>query len=161
MKKILFICLICFVLNDDIYDKGPAANPKNEGAKRTCESLYAYQTTDDDDNAEIKGWADDLSTSKMPEGASDCVDSYLYRNDRYYDRCCYIRLQVKGHMHAGCIALTEEDYLDIAETMRKIEDGEKKYCTSETRGSKVYQIDCASSYLKIFTFVSALFALIF
>ena len=48
----LVICLICFVLNDDIYDKGPAANPKNEGADRTCASLYAYQISDDD-NVEI------------------------------------------------------------------------------------------------------------
>ena len=145
MKKILFLCLIYSVFSY------PAANAKQDGAIHSCSDFYVYNST---------GWLDDRSTD-IPEGVSDCVDSSLYHGNKYYDRCCYIRLQVEGTMHAGCIALTEEDYLDIAETIRKIEDGDKKYLSSETKDSKVYQLDCASSYLKIFSIVSALLALIF
>ena len=150
MKNILFICLICFVLN---YHEGPAANPKHQGADYTCRTFSIH-------NGE--NWLDDM-IGEMPIGASDCVDSFLYDivREKYYDRCCYIRLQVNGRMHAGCIELREEDYLDIAETIRKIEDGDKKYISSVTKDSKVYQLDCASSYLKIFSIVIALFALIF
>ena len=144
MKKILFLCLIYSVFSS------PAANAKQDDADHSCSDFYVYNS---------KGWLDDRSTD-IPEGVSDCVDSSLY-DGKYYDRCCYIRLQVEGKMHAGCIALREEDYLDIAETIRKIEDGDKKYLSSETKDSKVYQIDCASSYLKIFSIVSALLALIF
>ena len=143
MKKILFLCLIYSVFSYP-------ANEKHENAKYSCSQLYVY----DED------WLDNYST-EIPEGVSDCTDSKLNRGGKYYDRCCYIRLQVEGKMHAGCIALREEDYLDIAETIRKIEDGDKKYLSSETKDSKVYQLDCASSYLKIFSIVSALLALIF
>ena len=154
MKNILTICLICFALSataisDD--KKGPAYNPKHPQAERFCHS-----------------------TDGTPSGVSDCVDSLLWTEDknRYADRCCYMRYQKDGRMKATCVGLTEEQYMDISETMRRFEKGEaltKKYFSkddvaygleSEFENSKIYQLDCASSYLKFLSFAIALFALL-
>ena len=91
--------------------------------------------------------SDDLSKS-------DCVDLNLYNRDmpgnKYYDHCCYIRLQQAGEMKHGCIGLKEIDYLDIDETIFKIEKGVYKYWGFSNGDSfefaKVYQMDCNSSY---------------
>ena len=154
MKNILTICLICFALSETVFEdeKGPAYNLKHAQSDRLCH---------------------DNSTG-TPTGVSDCVDSLLWVEDmeRYADRCCYIRYQKKGKMFARCVALTEVQYMDISETMRRFEKGEaltKKYFSkddvaygleSEFENSKIYQLDCASSYLKVLSIASALFALL-
>ena len=128
MKKILIICLICFALSDN--DKGPAANPKHPQSETSCISADAES------------------------GVSGCVDSLLWNGKRYYDRCCYMRYQFNGKMDKGCTLLTEEQYLDIAETIRIKEE---QY---ENNQMKIYQLDCTSSYLKIVSIASALLALL-
>ena len=63
-------------------------------------------------------------------------------------------------MHQGCIALTESQYLDITESIRLMEEGDKAFWVSETKGSKIYQLDCASSYIKTLSLIFALIVLI-
>ena len=157
MKNILTICLICFALSETVTEdeKGPAYNLKHAQSDKLCH---------------------DNSTG-IPTGVSDCVDSLLWVSelDRYADRCCYMRYQKKGEMFARCIALTEVQYMDISETIQRFEKGEsltKKYFSkknkdsvagdleTEFENSKIYQLDCASSYLKVLSIASALFALL-
>ena len=153
MKNILTICLICFALSETISEegKGPAYNPKHPEADKFCHSNVG-----------------------TPTGVSDCDDSFLWNSNmkRYADRCCYMRYQKNGEMFARCIGLTEEQYLDISETIRRFEEGEtllKHYFSKDNlaygdgssfENSKIYQLDCASSYLKVLSIVSALFALL-
>ena len=154
MKTILTICLICFALSATVISddkKGPAYNPKHPQAGRFCHS-----------------------SDGTPSGVSDCVDSLLWNKDRsrYADRCCYMRYQKNGEMFATCVGLTEEQYMDISETIRRFEEGDtllKNYFSKDNllydeegsfENSKIYQLDCASSYLKFLSFAIALFALL-
>ena len=149
MKTILILSLICFALTVDSEDeKGPAYNLKHSQSEELCTDYSPFQ---------------ELSSEDVPGGVSDCVDLLLWDGNRgkYSDRCCYIRFQLEGEMYGGCIGLSEENYLDITETIRRIEDGDKNLWTSETANSKVYQLDCDSSYLKFFSIASILLALIF
>jgi hypothetical protein len=158
MKTLLLFSLICLALSatvtipDDL--KGPAVNPKHYESYTFCSHLNAWQ---DDD------WLDNDSIRVVPTGVSDCVDSLLWDGDKgiYYDRCCYLRLQLNGVMHGGCIGLREEQYLDITETIIRLENGDKNILTSEAKGAKVYQLDCSSSYLSLLSFATILLALIF
>ena len=50
-------------------------------------------------------------------------------------------------MYAKCVGLTEEEYLDIVEYIRMNESGKEKL---GKRQLKIYDINCFSSYLKIF-----------
>ena len=154
MKNILTICLICFALSETVTEdeKGPAYNLKHAQADKLCHDI----------------------SRGIPTGVSDCVDSLLWISelDRYADRCCYMRYQKNGEMFARCVALTEVQYMDISETIQRFEKGEsltKKYFSkdsvadgleSEFENSKIYQLDCASSYLKVLSIASALFALL-
>ena len=164
MKKILFLCLICMFnfssISDD--DKGPAINPKHYDSENFCYDYYAYQQYNYTTNEllDTPYWLDNESNENIPMGVSDCVDALLWDpyKDRYNDRCCYIRLRVNGEMHAGCIGLTEEQFMDTSETMRRIEAGDKNLWTSATKDAKVYQLDCASTYIKILSFASFLVA---
>ena len=167
MKKILFICLICMYSFSSISDdeKGPATNPRHDKADHFCYEYYAYQRYNYTTNEVIEDpfWMDDeeeLFDKTLPKGVSECVDFLLWDpyKERYNDRCCFIRLQVDGEMHAGCIGLTEEQFMDSTETIRRIEAGDKNLWTSASKGSKVYQLDCASSYLKILYVASFLVA---
>ena len=76
----------------------------------------------------------------------------------------FAALLVEGAEKKGCIALTSEDYLDIVEFKRNYEDkyyeANYKY-VSEGKRIKVYEINCSSSYIKLLTFTSILFALLF
>ena len=96
------------------------------------------------------------------DSTSDCVDLKL--SGKKKKKCCYIRYQVEGAEKKGCIALTSEDYLDIVEFKRNYEDkyyeANYKY-VSEGKRIKVYEINCSSSYIKLLTFTSILFALLF
>ena len=158
MKSILLFSLLCFALSTTISDdlKGPAVNPKHTESYAFCNLLSAWQ-------ADSSDWLDNDSNRAIPSGASDCVDSLLWDSDKnkYYDRCCYVRLQLNGVMHGGCIGLSEEQYLDITETIIRMENGDKKIWTSEATGAKVYQLDCSSSYLRLLSVATLLLALIF
>ena len=155
MNKILLLSLLSLVVSvsDDL--KGPAVNPKHDEATEFCVTYFPW---DEDENK----WYDEFN-DEIPNGVSDCVDTLLWDKyeGRYYDRCCYVRFQLKGVMHAGCIALTEDQYLDISESIRRMENGDKEYWVTEAKGSKIYQLDCNSSYLKLLSFASIILALIF
>ena len=157
MKKVLLFCLICFVMNisDDL--KGPSINPKHYDSDKLCVDYFPW-------DEDIPDWIDNDYTQypNIPTGVSDCIDTLLWDeyDQRYYDRCCYVRFLIKGKMHQGCIALTESQYLDITESIRRMEEGDKAFWVSEAKGSKIYQLDCASSYIKALSFVFALIALI-
>ena len=160
MKTILFLCLICLTLSEDSetsqYNKGPAHNYKHEQSEKYCEEYFVY-------TPETKWYDAGKSDENVPQGVSDCVDTLLYDNEdrRYYDRCCYIRMQSEGVMHSGCFSLNEDEYLDIAETMRKIEQGDKNvWVYDNIPESKVYQLDCHSTFVKVLTGASILLALI-
>ena len=154
MKKVLLFCLICFVMNisDDL--KGPSINPKHYDSDKLCVDYFPW------DEDEVK-WYDDFA-DEIPTGVSDCIDTLLWDkyDQRYYDRCCYVRFLIEGKMHQGCIALTESQYLDITESIRRMENGDKAFWVSEAKGSKIYQLDCASSYIQALSFIFALIALI-
>ena len=158
MKAILLFSLVCFAVSTTISDdlKGPAVNPKHTESYAFCNSLSAWQ-------AKKGKWLDEIEDRSIPSGVSDCVDSLLWDSDKnkYYDRCCYVRLQLNGVMHGGCIGLSEEQYLDITETIIRMENGDKKIWTSEAKGAKVYQLDCSSSYLRLLSVATLLLALIF
>ena len=161
MNKILLLCLLSFALAETVNEdlKGPAVHPKHSQSEKFCVDYFPY-----DD--EYEEWYDELSTtteSDIPYSVSDCVDTLLWDkyDQRYYDRCCYVRFQINGKMHGGCAILTEEQYLDIAETIRRIEDGDPLIIDRATYNSKVYQLDCNSYYVKALSVASFLLALIF
>ena len=164
MKAILLFSLVCFALSSTYSDdlKGPAVNPKHTDAFTFCNLLSAWQA-DYRDSGDSGDWLDNDPDRSIPSGVSDCVDSLLWDSDKnkYYDRCCYVRLQLNGVMHGGCIGLSEEQYLDITETIIRMENGDKKIWTSEAKGAKVYQLDCSSSYLRLLSVATLLLALIF
>ena len=136
MKSILILFLLCltFTTQDEAY------NAKNPNGQATC------------------------GEEDSQESVSDCVDSKLYIDNRNYDRCCFVRVQYEGSESKFCHYFTEEDYLDIVETKRKIEkELYDKYIKDENEGAriKVYQIDCAASYIKFLSIASILLALLF
>ena len=149
MKKILLLAFICIAIASDVdeteYLKGPAANLKHPNSQYSCQD---------------EAWADNVN------GVSDCVDHLLYDPYRgiYYDHCCYIRYQKNGDMHSDCIGLTEENFLDTTITMKRLEKGDRSLSHEfalKTAGSKIYQIDCFSSYLKSLSFASILLLALF
>jgi len=167
MKQIFVILSILYLIScqtDDgtrqyIEDQmGPALNAENRGMMRSCDDLYVGNGGGDDE------WLDDNSPEYLPGGVSDCVDLYPWSQKRrkYYDKCCYIRFQKAGKMHAGCIGLSQENYNDIAETIRRMELGDKTIWTTRGINSKIYQLDCGSSYFKYITLAAVFFmALLF
>jgi len=149
MKKILLLAFICIAIALDVDEtedlKGPAANLKHPNSQYSCQD---------------EAWHDTVI------GVSDCVDRLLYDTERgiYYDHCCYIRYQKDGDMHSDCIGLTEENFLDTTITMKRLEKGDRslsRYFALKTAGSKIYQIDCFSSYLKSLSFASILLLALF
>ena len=159
MNKILLLSLLSLVVSQRVVtddEKGPAYNPKNAESNAFCSEYFPWNET-------AKKWYDDVNPDQVPSGVSDCIDTLLWNADdgRYYDRCCYIRFQIDGNMHAGCIPLSEEHYLDISETIIRMENGDKRYWVAEGVNSKIYQLDCNSSYLKLLSFASIILALIF
>ena len=119
------------------------------------------------------------STKIHPESSSDCVDLSLYGTakftdkKKYYDRCCFVRFQLFGIGGLQCRALTEEQYLDIVETKKNMEkEYDENYIedmlkiddagtSTEGYHTKIYQIECSSSYIKYLSIASILFALLF
>ena len=161
MKKLLFITLIYFAASVTTLDEkriGPAYNYKNQGSTKSCVEYGVY-------DEEEGGFRDDtLSSTDIPAGVSDCVDLLLYDykyTNKYYDHCCYVRFQYQGNMHAACIPLMEEDYLDTTVTIKRMEDGDRRFWSSALANSKIYQLDCISSYLKALSFTSILLLALF
>jgi hypothetical protein len=161
MKKFLFITLIYLAASATTEDEtkfGPAYNYKNQGASYSCTDRSVYSDVSDqlrDDNTD--------GSEFIPGGVSDCVDLLLWdvKQQKYFDRCCYVRFQYQGNMHAGCIPLMEEDYLDTTVTIKRMEDGDRRFWPSFLANSKIYQLDCISSYLKALSFTSILLLALF
>ena len=149
MDKYLLLCLISVVISATTED--PAVNKKHPESPNYCVEYFPY-----DEDYETY-----CCTEGGPSGVSDCVDNQLWDkyDGRYYERCCYIRFQLKGYMYSGCFELTEEQYLDITESIKGIEEGRSAYWLSPA-GAKVYQLDCSSSYIKILSSICILVALI-
>ena len=159
MKKLLFITLIYFAASVTPLNEtkiGPAYNYKNQGSTNSCVDYGVY-----DGSGEFRD--DSLSSTEIPAGVSDCVDLLLYDTiqKKYYDHCCYVRFQYQGNMHAACIPLMEEDYLDTTVTIKRMEDGDRRIWSSGLANSKIYQLDCISSYLKALSFTSILLLALF
>ena len=56
---------------------------------------------------------------------------------------------------------SEENYLDTTETIRKMEDGDKTIWTDKAFNSKIYQLDCFSSFLKNLSIATILLLALF
>ncbi len=158
MNKIIVLCLITLSLA--IYN-GPAYNPKYPDSEKLCSEHYIYDYLDDDHDHFY--WADENpDTSEKPNSESDCVDLLLWdeTENKYYDRCCYVRFQIDGEMHAGCVGLHQEILNDSTETIKRMERGDRARWTRLGEGSKSYQLDCNSSFLKYFYLASLLLCLL-
>ena len=159
MKQIIILfSLLYFIscVNTEYEDRlGPAHNiDERLETTLSCSDLYVVQG----DN-----WLDDSpDTTFVPSGASDCVDLHLWskQKNRYYDKCCYVRFHIKGNMHSGCIGLGQDNFNDSTETIRRMEQGDRDIWTREAVNSKVYQLDCHSTFVKVLTGASILLALI-
>ena len=119
---------------------------------------FSYQEPADERRANSPDYC---GNEDSQNSLSDCVDSKLpYR----MNRCCFLRYQEDGVEYKNCTALTEEQYLDIVETKRQIEDNHfNTYYKGKTEGKriKVYQLECSGSSIKFLTFASILLALLF
>ncbi len=160
MKKIFFFMMLVYMIacvDDRSKIIGPAYNYEDRGNDTTCSNLYVRQNGQ---------WLDEIYTgdsSNIPGGVSDCIDLQLWstKKNQYYDKCCYVRFQKDGIMHAGCVGLTQEKLIDITETIRKMEDGDRDIWTREGANSRIYQIDCSSSYVKYMSFAIIAFICLF
>ena len=157
MKKFLLLTLIYLGASIDTLleqKQGPAYNAKN-GGYVSCMDRHIVNGTE---------WLDDSPGAPfVPSGVSDCVDLQLCDPDKkfYYDHCCYIRFQQDGRMHAGCIGLSEENYLDTTVTMQRMEKGDRAIWTRAGANTKIYQLDCYSSNLKSLSIASILLIALF
>ena len=160
MKQIIILfALIYFItcINSEHEDRlGPAHNMEDRGENTlSCSDYYVIINRD---------WLDDLENIDfIPSGPSDCVDLHLWSQtkDKYFDKCCYVRFQINGKMHAGCIGLSQEHFNDSSETIRRMEQGDREIWTREAQGSKIYNLDCDSSFIKHFSLASILLLALF
>ena len=94
---------------------------------------------------------------EKPEGSSDCVDRDLDAGDenynRYFDKCCFLRYRREGEMNSTCIGVDRQAFMDIPEYIERLENLDP--------AMKIYELNCNSSYLKIFALGFALFSLLF
>lgn len=161
MKQIFFFMMIVYMISciderDDII--GPAYNYEDRGDDTTCSDLYVRKDG---------YWSDTYYQSEtsryVPNGVSDCIDLQLWSTakNQYFDKCCYVRFQKEGIMHAGCVGLTQEQLIDITETIKRMEDGDRAIWTREAANSKIYQLDCSSSYIKYVSFALIAFICLF
>ena len=146
MKQIILLFSILFFVTCVDEDKlGPAQNLEERMSEQSCSDLYVYQNGQ---------WLDNMATipgGVLPAGVSDCVDLQLWneKSKKYYDRCCYVRFQIAGKMHVGCVGLSQFHYSDITETKKKMEQGDINVWTRNARNSKIYQLDCSSNYISV------------
>ena len=139
MKQIIFALAFIYC----VFCAGPAYNVQNR-AYGEC-NLTLYSASDND-----------LSMS-------DCVDQDLYYSagKYYFDKCCYIRYRKEGEMLQGCIGLNREQFMDVPETIRRMEKGDKLLNYDAFKDSKIYELNCNSCYLKICALGFALISLLF
>ena len=133
MEKLLYVLLISITIAEVI---GQPYNAKNKETEGSC-----------------------IPFSSNPGGVSDCIDLQISFGEKNYDHCCYMRYQHEGIMDATCIPLKEENYLDIVDYKRRFQKGDETLEYS-IKNSKIYDIDCFSSYLKVFG-IYLLLALLF
>lgn len=161
MKQIFFFMMLVYMIScvderDDII--GPAYNYEDRGENvYSCSEKYVRKNGD---------WLDnyyDQDSSDMPSGVSDCIDLQLWSSYKrqYYDKCCYVRFLKDGIMHAGCVGLAQEQLIDITETIKKMENGDRTIWTREGANTKIYQLDCSSSYIKYVSFALIAFICLF
>ena len=114
-------------------------------SEQSCTDLYVNQ------NGIWLDEIDYISGGTLPAGVSDCVDLQLWnqKSQKYFDKCCYVRFQVDGKMHAGCVGLSQFHYSDITKTKKKMEQGDKSIWTRRALNSKIYQLDCSSNYISV------------
>ena len=148
MKQILLVLALIYFAS--CQDKDGPANNIEYRDYATCEEKYVHNSTGE--------WLDDNDMS-----VSDCVDLQLYSKNkgRYFDKCCFVRFQKEGVMHSGCVGLFRDQIIDITETIKRMENGDKNIWTSEGVNSKIYDLDCKASYIQIFAIAFALFGLLF
>ena len=139
MKTILILSLVCLTFS--VW--GPVDKIKNSQTSESCNPGYT-----------------------TPDSLSDCVDLNLKVTDEdtgkthYADRCCFLRIQGNGNLLNLCYPLTEEQYLDITERIRQLED-ECSSSLDEGKRCKIYQLDCSASNVKFLSFAILLLALLF
>ena len=149
--------IACLDVRDNII--GPAHNYEDRGKDvPSCSNSYVKKEGQWLD--EYYGGQDD---ARVPSGVSDCIDLQLWSSEKnqYYDKCCYVRFQKDGVMHAGCVGLAQEQLIDITETIKKMENGDRSIWTREGANTKIYQLDCSSSYIKYVSFAFIAFICIF
>ena len=148
MKLINFVIFAC-LLSSILLLHGPNYDQQNRyNYADSCAEKYIGCSDSAGENSEFS--------------KSDCVDKNLYNRNmpgnKYYDHCCYVRVQKNGYMYHGCLGLKEIDYLDIDETIFKIEKGVYKFWNlgqikegSDSNGywtdTKVYDMQCNSSFI--------------
>ena len=65
-------------------------------------------------------------------------------------------------MRNGCLGLTREFFMDVPETISILEKGKRKDPAYQYfKDSKIYELNCNSSYLKLFALSFALISLLF
>ena len=137
MKQIIFALTFIYC----VFCQGPAYNVEDR-VEGNCTNISGEDS-------------DSISTST-------CVDRNLYEKGYgYYDKCCYIRFRKEGRMYGGCIGLTREYYIDVVQTIENIEKGKMPERYSKLKDSKIYELNCNSSYLKLFALSFALISLLF
>ena len=150
MKKIITFAIICALCQTETEINPTLAQPLNLEQRKslTCtkNEFYLGDGKFSDDQYES---SNEEGKVNYPFSYSDCIDRILNDGDKYIEKCCYIRLQHRGTMHVGCIPLNQDQYSDIVETQRLIENGDKAFWGGELKNSKVYAIECSASYLKL------------
>ena len=83
-----------------------------------------------------------------PSGQKDCKDLNLdFQEDLKY--CCFLKMKDGSNEAKTCIPLTDAEYKDIKQTIKKFEE----------EGGKVKDLDCKSIYLQ-FSLISLLFLIL-
>ena len=140
MKQIIFTLAFIYC----VFCAGPAYNVEDrEEENGPCDTGLTFA----DEN---------LSTSS-------CVDRDLYDVIHgYFDKCCYIRLRAYGRMIHGCIGLNREQFMDVPQTIENMENGKSTHFYNKgLQNTKIYELNCNSSYLQIFALSFALISLLF
>ena len=148
MKQIILLLALIYFASGQAHD-GPAYNIPYRENEDSCENHYVHEG-----NGEFRG---------ENYGVSACADLNLYSNhkNRYFDKCCYVRFLLEGNMHGGCVGLFRDQIIDITETKKRMEQGDKNIWTSYAANSKIYELDCKGSNIRFLTLALALLSLLF
>ena len=155
MKQIIFALTFIYF----VFCQGPAYNVEDRD-KGSCTTNFVKAgqfstSTCVDRSLYYEGNGD---RSLYSEGNGD--RSLYSKENGYYDKCCYIRFRERGEMLEGCIGLTREHYIDVVQTIENIEKGYTNLLYG-MEDPKIYELNCNSSYLKLFALSFALISLLF